>query len=377
MKPSYIREILAATSQSEVISFAGGLPSADSFPMALLKNAFEELYKEPRLFQYASSAGYQPLLNLLREKHQVSSDRELIVTNGSQQGLDLIARAFLNPSDQVLVESPSYPGALQVFQLAQAELKSIDLNEGVIDLVKLRNVFSQNQIKLFYLISDFQNPTGGRYSIEQRARIAALCKEFQVMIIEDVPYRELSFDGIEFPLVSSFYPEGSTVLYSYSKTVCPGLRLGVLEVPNQHFQGVLQVKQITDLHSNIPSQHVLLSLLQSEGYFLHLEAIRSLYQAKHRFLVEKLNEVLAGQVIFEPVQGGMFLWVELNSELNIDMMSFAKIAMKHGVTIVPGDVFMPNNEQSKNTFRVNFSYPSFTEIELGVKRLAITIESCI
>ena len=370
LKPSYIREILSASQSDGVISFAGGLPATESFPLALMQQAFIDVTQHRDLFQYAAAQGYAPLLQYLRQSNAVLDSQDLLMTSGSQQGLDLIARCFLNPGDKVVVEYPSYLGALQVFQLARAELLTVpQLSEGP-DLAKLQQLFSTHNVKFFYLIADFHNPTGISYSLEVRRDIAKLCQQYQVTIIEDAPYRELRFAGETLPLVSSFYPAGSIVLRSFSKIACPGMRLGLVEAPREWLQQLIKVKQISDIHLNSVLQYVLLQLLSHQGFSSHLLKLRQLYRGKHDLMLGQIQATMSGKVTVKPVSGGMFLWLTMNDPAAVNMMDLAEKALSVGVAFVPGTVFTVQQNGLNANLRLNFSHSSEEDICIGIQRLA-------
>jgi len=369
LKPSYIREILASSQSDGVISFAGGLPATESFPLGLMQQAFTDLTQHSELFQYAQAQGYAPLLKQLRQSYEVFDSHDLLMTSGSQQGLDLIARCYLNPGDKVVVESPSYLGALQVFQLAEAELLTVpQLSDGP-DLEKLQQIFETQSVKYFYLIADFHNPTGISYSLEVRRGIARLCQQFQVTIIEDAPYRELRFRGETLPLVSSFYPQGAIVLRSFSKIACPGMRLGLIEAPRDWIQQLIKVKQISDIHLNSVLQYVLLQLITHPEFPGHLLTLRKLYRERHDLMLGQIHATMGDKVTVKPVSGGMFLWLTLNDVTGVDMMDLADKALKAGVAFVPGTVFTPQQNGLNANCRLNFSHSSEEDICTGIQRL--------
>lgn len=226
VKSSYIREILAAASDSKVISLAGGLPDEATFPIELMRSTLVGLAEHPHVFQYGATAGYSPLIDFLKNAFALPASHEVMITTGSQQGLDLIARAYINPADKVVMEAPSYLGAMQVFGLAQAHIVTVTQTPEGPNLEELAQCFQSQQPKMFYAVPDFHNPTGISWSLNTRKKVAELCKIFNVVLVEDVPYRELRFAGEVYPLVSDFCPEQSIVLRSFSKIASPGLRLG-------------------------------------------------------------------------------------------------------------------------------------------------------
>jgi DNA-binding transcriptional MocR family regulator len=377
LKPSYIREILQIASQKNVLSFAGGLPEQDSFPLKLMQQSFASLVSNTELFQYSRSSGYQPLIDFLKQEYDTDNDRDLMITNGSQQGLDLIARAYINPGDKVVVESPSYLGALQVFELAQAEVISVSQLQSGPDLVELEQIFQQQVIKIFYIIADFHNPTGISYDVKTRYGIARLCHKYQVTLIEDAPYRELRFRGEQLPLVASYNPQNTIVVRSFSKIACPGLRIGVVEACRDVIRQLLKVKQVTDLQTNTPLQYVLLHLLQHQNYRVYLEGVRQNYKRKHDLMLEQLILHLGKHIDVSETSGGMFLWVKINSQFAIDMLDLTNTLLTQGVAVVPGQVFQVDQANPCCYLRLNFSHPCEDDIEQGVLRLSKVVRDFV
>jgi DNA-binding transcriptional MocR family regulator len=374
LPPSYIREILSDATAEGVISLAGGLPSPDHFPMALMSEALQSLATQPALFQYGETAGYPPLLDYCRRAYQLSDLHQGLVCAGSQQGLDLIARTFLNAGDGVVLESPSYLGALQVFGIAQARIETVKQTPSGPDLNQLEAVLSQGGITLFYAVPDFHNPTGICWSLETRRAVAALCQRYGVILVEDAPYRELRFSGEALPMASSFCPEHSLVLRSFSKIATPGMRLGLLTGPNTWLESITLVKQAADLHSTLPMQAVLLSLLSSDGFEKHLRSLCDLYGARYKHLSHCLHQQLGDDCEFDAVEGGMFIWLKVPGG---DPMDIAKKALRKGVAVVPSKVFYaPRNIEEgcyESALRLNFSHACHDDLSTAVERLKAVV----
>lgn len=370
IQPSYIREILNAASADNVISLAGGLPDADNFPLSLMAPALLKLPEQASLFQYGNTAGYAPLLRFFEQHYQLADNHEAIVCTGSQQGLDLIARAFINPNDNIVMEAPSYLGALQVFGLAQANIHSISQQQDGPNLQELEAYFAQHDITLFYAVPDFHNPTGVCWSLKVRQKVAQLCQQYDVALIEDVPYRELRFSGNALPLVSSFCPDQALVLRSFSKIATPGIRLGLVTGKSPWLQALIKVKQSADLHSSIPMQAILLSLLQHEEFDNHLKNLRLIYQIRYQRLIEQIKFKLP-QCQFSQISGGMFIWLEIP---NCDVYKLAQQALKNGVAVVPSTVFyQEDNTKNKTALRLNFTNAQPDELNIAIDRLARTL----
>jgi len=370
IKPSYIREILSAANAPGVISLAGGLPDDSTFPLALMAESLKQLSQRADLFQYGNTAGYAPLLQYFRKQYQLTLSHDGIVCTGSQQGLDLIARAFINPGDSIVLEAPSYLGALQVFGLAQANILSVSQQADGPNLSELETYFATNKITLFYAVPDFHNPTGVCWSLSVRQKVAQLCQQYQVTLIEDVPYRELRFCGQALPLVSSFCPDSALVLRSYSKIATPGIRLGLVTGPRDWVSALNRVKQGADLHSSIPMQAVLLDLLEHPKFEQHLVKLRQLYHQRYQSLTQQISLKLPPQCCFKPVDGGMFIWLSLPA---CDVNALAQSALEQGVAVVPSSVFYHHNGD-KPALRLNFTNATSAQLAIAIDRLAKVLQ---
>jgi len=371
IQPSYIREILSAANAPGIISLAGGLPDEATFPLALMSKSLTNLSSMTQLFQYGNTAGYAPLLEYFKECYDLPLSQEGIVCTGSQQGLDLIARAFINPEDNIVMEAPSYLGAIQVFGLAQANIETISQRADGPDLDQLETCFAEKLITLFYAVPDFHNPTGVCWSLEVRQKVAKLCKKYNVTFVEDVPYRELRFKGESLPLVSSFCPDNSLVLRSYSKIATPGIRLGLVTGNTDWIAALNKIKQAADLHSSIPMQAVLLDLLTHEGFGQHLVNLRELYQSRYKALIKNIALKLPSYCELNTVDGGMFIWLSL-PECDVDAL--AKSALANGVAVVPSSVFYQGIEGSTHALRLNFTNATIEELNEATDRLVSVIK---
>ncbi len=371
IQPSYIREILRDAQAPGVISLAGGLPDGDHFPIALMEKSLASLAQNPALFQYGQTAGYGPLLDYFRSQFKLPEHHESLVCTGSQQALDLIARAYVNPNDKVVMEAPSYLGALQVFGLAQADILSVSQQADGPNLAELEACFAEQSPKLFYAVPDFHNPTGVTWSLEVRQKVAQLCQQYQVTLVEDVPYRELRFTGEMLPLVSSFCPDQALVLRSYSKIATPGMRMGVVSGKSEWIAPLVKVKQSADLHSSIPMQAVLLDLITHPDFPSHIEKLRVLYQERYLSFAEQLQAKLPQGCHFNPVEGGMFVWLTLPE---CDDFALAKAALTNKVAVVPSSVFYKKGERITPGLRLNFTNATAEELVSAVERLVDVIK---
>lgn len=366
MKSSFIREILAAASDPDMISLAGGLPDEKTFPIELLKPTIAQLHNDVSLFQYGPTQGYAPLVKHLNQLYQLPEHHKLLVTTGSQQGLDLIARAYINPSDGVVMEAPSYLGAMQVFDFVQASILTVaQLADGP-DLEALERCFANDKPKLFYAVPDFHNPTGVCWSLAIRQAVAKLCIEYGVTLLEDAPYRPLRFSGESLPMVSSFCPDQALVLRSFSKIASPGLRIGVVSGPAKWIEPLIKVKQGADLHSNVPAQAMLLGLLEHPEVEQHIAKVCDLYHDRYQALLKALEKLEPFGCQAQPVAGGMFVWLTLP---DCDSFALAKYLIEQGVATVPSDVFY-SAEKGVSALRLNFTNATPDMLQEAVSRMA-------
>lgn len=367
LRPSYIRDILQAANQPGMISLAGGLPAEELFPMQLIQQGLQQISQQPNCFQYANTEGLPALRATISQQFSGSTASNLLITTGSQQGLDLIARSYLNPGDTVLMEAPCYLGALQVFKLAQAQTCTVEQDTEGPNLEQLEQQLKQQKPKLFYAVPDFHNPTGLRWSTQRRHEVAQLLARYQVTLIEDAPYRALSFDGQQYPTVSSLLQQPSFYLGSFSKIACPGIRLGYVHSTETLLRPLIQVKQAADLHSSMPMQQLTHYLLSQPDFVDHLSQLRRRYRQRHDCLSQALSEQLAEHIRFKSREGGMFLWLELTQ---MDARALTERALEQQVAIVPGDVFWPQGVRPKQAVRLNFSHCDETTLQQAVTRLA-------
>ncbi len=369
---SFIREILKVTSQPEVISFAGGLPNPLSFPTEEIKNAAISVLSEDggKVLQYAVSEGYLPLRELLSKRYKEKgldvNPEEILITNGSQQGLDLCGKVFLNNNDKVLLEAPSYLGAIQAFAAYEPEFITVENKEDGVDTKQLSELLWEHDIKLFYGIPNFQNPTGITYSDEKRRKVAELLKRTETLFIEDDPYGEIRFSGEFLPPIKKYLPDQTILLGSFSKTVAPGLRMGWIVAKKEYMEKLIIVKQAADLHSNFLSQRIIHRLLLDFDIDKHLEKIRGLYKKQKDYMIEMIRIYFPEEISHTNPDGGMFIWLTLPSYM--DAYELLNEATLLKIAFVPGQTFFVNNE-GKNTIRLNFSNSNEIEIEEGIKRL--------
>jgi 2-aminoadipate transaminase len=373
---SFIREMLKITSDPTIISFAGGLPKRDLFPAQELAAATDEVFKVygRDVFQYSSSEGYQALreyiANNYRKKDLQVSAKNVLITSGSQQGLDLLGKVFLNDGDGVIIEEPGYLGAIQAFSLYRPSFSPVSVSEEGMDIEQLQATLTEREHKLLYAVPNFQNPSGISYSVKNREEVAKLVKEKELFIVEDDPYGELRFSGTAKPSFKAYLPEQTILLGSFSKIVVPGFRIGWVVAPDTIYEKLLIAKQASDLHTCHFTQYIIYQYLQKNSIESHLEKVSQTYGDQCQCMMESIDAYFPDNVKYTKPEGGMFLWVTLPK--GISAMDLFDIAVKEKVAFVPGDPFYVNRKRS-NTLRLNFSSVDNDTIKTGIQRLGKVI----
>ncbi|WP_369434370.1 PLP-dependent aminotransferase family protein [Psychromonas sp. MME1] len=372
VSPSFIREILKVAVDPSIISFAGGLPNRDLFPIAELQKATNDLFADSGkdIFQYSNTEGYLPLRELIAadyKKKGLDIDvNEILITNGSQQGLDLLGKVLLNEGDQVIMEEPGYLGAIQAFDVYAAQFLSVPVDETGMDVVALQNVLDSSNAKLMYTVPNFQNPSGISYSDENRQAVANCLADKNILLIEDNPYGDLRFSGQDKQSFKALLPGKTILLGSFSKIVVPSFRLGWIVAPKELMAKLVIAKQAGDLHSNYFCQRLLHRFLQDNDLQAHIKEIVSVYGHQKQVMENAIKQYFPKQVTYFNPEGGMFLWVTLPKELSA--MALFDLAIKEKVAFVPGDPFYVN-KRGLNTLRLNFSSVAPDVIEEGIQRL--------
>jgi len=373
---SFVREILKVTEDSQIISFAGGLPNPKYFPVEAVAAAAQKVLGEcgEAALQYSTTEGYLPLRETIARRYARQglkvSPSEILITNGSQQGLDLLAKAFLNKGDGVLLESPTYLAAIQSFGLFEASFHSLPLKDDGIDPEALKAALSRREDKLFYSVPNFQNPTGITYSLEKRKEIGDLLKDSGTIFIEDNPYGELRFMGEDMPSMRRFLGEDAVLLGSFSKIVSPGLRLGWICACEEIMEKLIIAKQASDLHSNYLCQRIIHQYFADNDIEEHISSIRRAYKEQRDCMVSKIQETFPADVRYTRPSGGMFLWITLPEGMS--SLELFHRAIKEKVAFVPGQAFYAHGG-GDNTMRLNFSNSDKERIGIGIERLAKAI----
>ncbi len=382
-KRSEIRELLKLIARPEVISFAGGLPAPASFPVDKIAEITRQVIEEsgPQALQYGPTEGDPKLREELVKwaaKDGIEVDLEqVLITNGSQQGLDLVGKIFLDVGDPIVVELPSYIGGLQAFNSYQATMYGVPQDDlGMrMDLLekKLAELKGKGIIpKFIYVVPDFQNPSGVSMPNDRRKRLIELAMEYDTIIIEDSPYRELRFEGEQPEPIFKLDKDGRVItLSTFSKILCPGLRLAWAFGPEELISKMVVAKQSMDLCSP-PFNQAIAATFMSQG-LLHkqIDIIKELYYKKRQLMLSALEEHMPEGVSWTRPEGGLFLWVRLPEHM--DAKELFEEAIANNVAYVVGSAFHCD-EGGKNTMRLNFSYPSEEQIPEGVKRLATAIK---
>ncbi len=378
---SFIREILKVAQDPHVISFAGGLPNPDFFPVEPLRAAADKVLgqKGTNALQYAPTLGNPELRHFIADRYRktcgldVPAD-DILITNGSQQGLELVAKIVIDPGDQVILESPSYIGGIQAFSLFQPQFVTTPLRADGPDTAVLAQHAAHPQAKLFYALPNFQNPTGITYSASKREDVAAILKDHALFFIEDDPYRELRFMGEDLPPITVYGRDRAFLLGSFSKIVAPGFRMGWVVAQPELMDKLIIAKQASDLHSNYVSQLIIAQYLQDNDLDAHIATIREAYGRQRALMVAMIEELFPADVHYTLPEGGMFLWLTLPEGMSA--MQLFETAVKRNVVFVPGDPFHVDGT-GRNTLRLNFSNCDATEIETGMTRLAEVLRDSV
>lgn len=379
MQGSEIREFFKLTEKPEVISFAGGFPSKDCLPGEEIDEISSKLLAEARegMLQYSPTEGQEDLrryiVKFMANKGIDVDLKNILVTSGSQQGLDLVSKIFVNPGDKVFTEAPSYVGGLGAIRNYQGEIIGIGVDDqGIkIDILeeKLAELAKKNQTpKFIYLVADFNNPTGLAIATERRKRLVELAEEYGFLILEDDPYSRLRYEGIEKPAIKSFDSQGQVIyLGSFSKIFIPGVRIGWVVAHEEVINKLILAKQATDLCSNSMGQRLITTCGENGLIKNRIQKLRDFYQQKRDKTLGALEEYFPAETTWTEPKGGFYSWVELPETIDSKELLF-KAIKEENVAFVSGSAFQTNG-QGKNAFRLSFSQPDLDEIEEGIYRL--------
>jgi 2-aminoadipate transaminase len=387
MNPSVIREILKVTEKPGIISFAGGLPSSKTFPVTEFEAACAKVLKDDPAgaLQYAASEGYGPLRELVAQQLSAQSaaagvpwaidPAQILITTGSQQGLDLVAKILIDEGSKVLVESPTYLGAVMAFAPMEPNVVSVSNDEDGVDITDL--AAKSDGARFLYVLPNFQNPTGRSMTEARRAALSAEAARTGLPIMEDNPYGDLWFDQAPPAPLTARNPEGGIYLGSFSKVLAPGLRMGFIVAPKAVYPKLLQAKQAADLHSPSFNQRLIFEVMQDGFLDRHVPTIRALYKSQRDAMLQALAQHFPNaatqpdqSLTWNTPAGGMFLWARLPAGMNaVDLLPHA---VDKGVAFVPGAPFYASGADTRS-MRLSFVTPSVEEIHRGVAALAAAI----
>lgn len=387
MGSSVIRELLKLTEQPDIISFGGGLPAPEVFPVKEFQEACNTVLAQhgAQALQYSTTEGYRPLREMISRhagRYTVELTPEnILITSGSQQALDFIGRLFINRGDYIVVESPTYLGALQAWNAYGAQYISVRADENGMIVDELEEALRKGP-KFIYVLPNFQNPSGSTLSLERRQKLVELADKYGVPIVEDDPYGQLRYEGEHLPSVvyldsqmrgpnGGHYSGNVIYLSTFSKLLAPGLRLAWVVAPPEVIRRLVMTKQAADLHTSSFNQYVAYEV--GKGGFLdeHVKVIRQVYKERRDVMLEMMDEVFPPEMRWTHPQGGMFLWGIMPE--GTDAAEVLKVAIERKVAFVPGASFHPNGGGA-NTMRINFSYCKPEMIREGVTRLGVTLK---
>lgn len=382
MRSSEIRDLLNVTARPDIISFSGGLPDTKSFPMEIIVEIVRHLMHREgsMLLQYGNSEGYTGLkkviVNLMEEMGISIEEEDVLITDGAQQGLELLGKIFIDPGDTVIVEAPSYVGGLQAFSSYQANFVSVPLDENGLKVDVLKQTLEKLEKegkapKFLYTVPTFHNPAGVVLSSKRRKELVALAKKYNLLVIEDDPYSWVQFEEERLKPLRSL-DESIIYLGTFSKIFSPGFRIGWVVAPRPIIEKLIFAKQAADLCSSSFTQRVIAEYFLNYPWKIHLNRLVGLYRERRNAMVDALKEFLPTEASWTSPQGGLFLWAKLPDYVDTTEM-LAEAINEAKVSYVPGRAFFADRS-GQNCMRLNFSYPDAEEIHEGVKRLSQVVK---
>ncbi|NIS79241.1 MAG: aminotransferase class I/II-fold pyridoxal phosphate-dependent enzyme [Anaerolineales bacterium] len=374
IQPSFIREILKLTARPEIISFAGGLPAPDFFPVREFEEACRHILQTAGkvALQYSPTEGYTPLKKYLAEtmsKYEINVELEnILIVSGSQQGLDLLGKLFINPDGCILCSRPTYLGALQAWNAYQAHYCSVPLDEEGMCVDEIPKILEKGHDPRFvYVLPNFHNPAGTTLPLERRKRLVEIARQYDLVIIEDDPYGELRYEGEDVRPIFRLAPERTIYLSTFSKTLSPGIRLAWVVAPKPFIARLVQAKQGADLHTGTFVQMVASDICERGILRQHVKRLREVYRIRRDLMMECMLENWPQESSWTKPQGGLFLWAQTPEEINTK--DFFETAVEAKVAYVPGNAFYPYGDGGDNSLRLNFSNASEEMIHEGIYRL--------
>ncbi len=383
MKSSAIRELLKLTQDPSVISFAGGLPAPELFPVREIEEACNYLLREEpkRALQYSTTEGHPPLREFLADtmaKYGIRhSPANILITTGSQQALDLIGKTFIDPGAPILTAAPTYLGAIQAWRAYQARFISVGLDDHGMCVDQIEDIIKKKKDtpRFIYVLPNFHNPGGTTLPEDRRRLLVQLARQHDLIIVEDDPYGALRYEGEDLTPISAMAPERTIYLGTFSKTLTPGLRIGWIVAPAEIVQRLVQAKQGADLHSSTFDQMIANDVAQRGILKVHVRKIRKIYGERRDTMLDSLAEFWPAGCSWTHPEGGLFLWARVPEA--IDTQTFFKRAIEKKVAYVPGINFFPLGDGGNNAMRLNFSYSSSDVIVEGVRRLGLALKEAL
>lgn len=378
---SFIREILKVALDRSVISFAGGLPNRELFPEMELRQATGKVFDSygKDIFQYANSEGFYGLREYISKRYHDKKNLDIpidniLITNGSQQGLDLIGKVLVNEQDDVIIEEPGYLGAIQALSIFKPKFNPIPLHDDGLDITTLKAVISTKKPKIMYCVPNFQNPSGISYSEQNRIEIANILKDTSTIIVEDDPYGELRYSGNNKSSFKNILPGNTVLLGSFSKIIVPGFRLGWIAAPEEIMEKLIVAKQAADLHTTHFTQYIVYQYLTDNDIDAHITVIRESYGRQLNTMLACFDSYFPEYVTHSHPEGGMFLWAALPEKASTRKL--LEFSLRDKVIFVPGDPFYINRRET-NTMRLNFSCMDVETIGIGMERLGKAIKQML
>lgn len=380
LRASEIREILKLTEMPEIISFAGGLPAPELFPVAEITQITAQVLatQGQAALQYSPTEGFPQLREIIAKERMIRARvtvaaEEILITAGSQQGIEFCGRLFLDKDDYVICESPTYLGAINAFNSCQPRYLEIPMDDEGMIIAELEETLAQHpEAKMIYTVPDFQNPTGRTMSVARRQQLAKLAARYQIPVIEDNPYGELRFEGDSYPAIKSFDDEGWVIyLGSFSKTFCPGYRIGWMCANPDILRKFVLMKQASDLQCSSIAQREIALYMQQYNLNEHIGQIRQVYKKRRDLMLESIRKYFPATVKYTIPEGGLFTWVELKE--GIDAARLLDEALQEKVAFVPGAPFFPNTHH-RNFLRLNYSNMQEERIIEGIRRLGLVLQ---
>jgi 2-aminoadipate transaminase len=372
---SFIRDILKIAADKNVISFAGGLPNPSLFPIEELTQATQDVFKNEGsiALQYSNSEGSIELRKTIAKRYKekngfdISTD-QILITNGSQQALDLLGKILLNKNDELILEEPGYLGAIQAFSVFQPKFIPVPVSKEGIDCEILAKTLTDHHPKLMYIVPNFQNPSGICYTTQNREKAAKLLANSRVLLVEDDPYGELRFNGETQPGFKKFLPDQTIMLGTFSKTIVPSFRIGWVVAPMEIMEKLIVAKQAADLHTNFFCQKIIQRYFTSFDHEAHIRKVSKAYGCQRDTMVAAIKKYFPAEVTFTEPDGGMFLWVTLPE--GTSSLELLQLTTKNNVVFVPGNQFYTNRTADVNTLRLNYSCTNEEMIDRGIQIMA-------